>query len=834
MAGARELAAVLRIRDEGSAEIAHFRGEIEHLDQKFGSIPASAAAAGAAVVGLTATLAALAAAAFELGSEFDEAFDAITIKSGQTGAALEALQDDFKQLATATPSSFKDAADAIGLLNARTGQTGEGLQALAAQELTLARITKTDLGENIRQTTRLFGDWGIATDDQALTLDKLFKAAQLSGSSVSALSQTIVQFGAPMRQLGFDIDQSIALLAKFEREGVNTETVLGTMRIALAKMAETGFDPKETFGRLVTTIRDMEDPLEATALAMEVFGKRGGADMAAAIREGRFSIEEMQAAVEDAGGAIEETRSKTDDAKEDMTTAFNAIKLAGEPIATTVFEAMGSAAKLALPFIGEFATSVDAIAKAIKSVKDGGPVKLEDLIGLSAGEIAKGAVNDLNRFTGGQGNLGTQIGDMAAATGQTLDAAGRALPGAQEAENRRIAEENWRLWADAEKAAALAAIDDVSDTVDAAAPKAAPKPLSAAEIAQLRKDTADAAEAAREAARIKREQEREAAAAVKEAERILKEQERQAEREAEIEARRINTIRELEGRRVEAINEAIQHTQDAIDKAKDQTDERIRLAEEEFARTRAIDAQRKQLTDERDRAVEGVREGQAEQGRSVSDARSLEDISRRRDREDFDHAARLASQVDKTKDSELKAQQAINDARFKGDVLLGNRLQLQLEQQRKGAKDQGAIEEAAIILRRQREDEDFALRQVRRTEDLAAQKANAAELKASIEELSKPLEAFNAQVLQDNLDKKILDYIKARDELIGTANERLTDTTLRENIRTDQAIDKANQGGLTQQVILNNYNYGMQGEQTVEDMVDELLDEAASRLAQTG
>jgi phage-related minor tail protein len=75
----------------------------------------------------------------------------------------------------------------------------------------------------IAGSSRLFGDWSIAAEDTAGTMDYLFRVSQSTGIGVNDLSAKLVQFGAPLRQLGFDLETSAAMLGKFEKEGVNTE-----------------------------------------------------------------------------------------------------------------------------------------------------------------------------------------------------------------------------------------------------------------------------------------------------------------------------------------------------------------------------------------------------------------------------------------------------------------------------------------------------------------------------------------------------------------------------------------------------------------------------------
>lgn len=288
-------------------------GKGEKLQTSFKQV---ATVGGAALVGLGA-------AALKFGNDYDEATDTVAVASGKTGDALEDLNASMMTTFKNVPVSMKDAATAIGDLNARLGLTGKPLEDIAAKMLTLSRLTGTDIKTNVADLTRVFGDWSIATGDQSLALDKILKASQLTGVGINKLSAGVVQFGGPMRQLGFSFEETIAILGKFEKEGVNTELVMGSMRIALGKMAKDGEAPVETLNRVMEAIKNAGDAGEANALALEMFGARAGPDMAAAIREGRFAIDDLVAQLADAEGTIAATAASTDDWREKLTLLKN-------------------------------------------------------------------------------------------------------------------------------------------------------------------------------------------------------------------------------------------------------------------------------------------------------------------------------------------------------------------------------------------------------------------------------------------------------------------------------------------------------------------------------
>lgn len=302
-----------------------------------------------------------------VGDTFDEAFDTIRIGTGATGEALRGLQEDFKAVLTSVPTDAATAAAAIADLNTRTGATGEQLQDVAANVLELGRITGEDTGRLIEATTRTFGDWGVSIEDSAGALDVLFRASQATGAPVSQLADQLVQYGAPLRQFGFGMEESAALLGKFEKEGVNTELAMGSLRIALGKIAREGGEPAVALADTIEAIKNAGSAGEANALAFELFGARAGADMAAAIREGRFELGELFGQVKDGGETILTAADETSDYRESWVKLKNQVFVALEPLATRFLDALGRLFDVIGPKVGPV---IDIIGKALGFVVD--------------------------------------------------------------------------------------------------------------------------------------------------------------------------------------------------------------------------------------------------------------------------------------------------------------------------------------------------------------------------------------------------------------------------------------------------------------------------------
>lgn len=312
-------------------------GALDNLGKVGGLLLAAGiTAAATAIIGITAMI-------WQAGGTIDAAYDQIAISTGATGAALEELQMNFDTVFSNVPASAEDAAAAISGLNQRLGMTGPVLEETSQSLLEMTRLTGGDLSTNIEQFTRFMGDAGIANEDATKTLDTLFVASQQTGVGIDRLMQLAVQFGAPMRSFGFSWEESIAMLGKWEKEGVNTELVMGSLRIAAGKFANENKPLKQGLEETFKAIKNAKDGSKALALAMDVFGARAGPDMAAAIRENRFELGDLVGTLENADGAIARTATSTMDWGERWTLFKNRITSALGPAGMGLMEAVNAA-----------------------------------------------------------------------------------------------------------------------------------------------------------------------------------------------------------------------------------------------------------------------------------------------------------------------------------------------------------------------------------------------------------------------------------------------------------------------------------------------------------
>ena len=231
--------------------------------------------AAAAAIGVVAKV------AYDLGAQFDGAYDdTLRIKTGSTGAALDDLRTTSAPSSRPSPPTSPPS-QAIAGLNSRLGLTGPPLQQLSRQMLELSRITETDLGSNVETLTRLFGDWSISADQQSATMDKLFLASQKTGVGFDQVASTVTQHGTTLRASASTSTESVTLLSKWGKEGVNTEAVLGAMKKAFGSFLRRVRRPAAQFRGLHRRDFPKRPPAAAAGIAIDKLGVRNGSRLAA-------------------------------------------------------------------------------------------------------------------------------------------------------------------------------------------------------------------------------------------------------------------------------------------------------------------------------------------------------------------------------------------------------------------------------------------------------------------------------------------------------------------------------------------------------------------------
>ncbi|HDY5217747.1 TPA: phage tail tape measure protein [Staphylococcus aureus] len=316
------------------------------------------------MIGVTAPVLGIAAASGKAFAEVDKGLDTVTQATGATGGELKKLQNSFKDVYGNFPADAETVGGVLGEVNTRLGFTDKELESATESFLKFSHITGSDGVQAVQLITRAMGDAGIEADEYQSVLDMVAKAAQASGISVDTLADSITKYGAPMRAMGFEMKESIALFSQWEKSGVNTEIAFSGLKKAISNWGKAGKDPREEFKKTLAEIERTPDIASATSLAIEAFGAKAGPDLADAIKGGRFSYQEFLKTIEDSQGTVNQTFKDSESGSERFKVAMNKLKLVGADVWASIESAFA-------PVMEELIKKLSVAVDWFSSLSDG-------------------------------------------------------------------------------------------------------------------------------------------------------------------------------------------------------------------------------------------------------------------------------------------------------------------------------------------------------------------------------------------------------------------------------------------------------------------------------
>ncbi|MEG0165755.1 phage tail tape measure protein [Anaerorhabdus sp.] len=321
-----------------SKEQSTFNGKVQAMGISLTEIGTKSVDVGKKMSVVSTGIAAVGTAAVIAFNEVDNAMDIIVKGTGATGAELDALNQSFKNVYSSMAFEADDVGKSIADLNTRFGFTGDVLEDASAQFLKFAEVNGVDVSSAVSLVSRAMGDASIDSSEYGQVLDSLTAASQASGISIDKLAENITKYGAPMRALGYDTNESIAIFASWEKAGVNTEIAFSGMKKAISNYTKEGKDAKVEFSKLVEGVQNGSVSAQE---ALEIFGSKAGPDLVDAIQQGRFSFEDMLTVVENSGGRLSQTYEDTLDPIDKAKIAMNNLKIAGTEFATAIQTVLG-------------------------------------------------------------------------------------------------------------------------------------------------------------------------------------------------------------------------------------------------------------------------------------------------------------------------------------------------------------------------------------------------------------------------------------------------------------------------------------------------------------
>lgn len=297
--------------------------------------------------------------------EVDSGMDNLIKATGATGEVAKEFEQNYKNVASGINAEFDTIGSTLGEVNTRFGFTGKEVEECTNKFLQFAEINGTDATQAVQLVSRAMGDAGIEAGEYNVILDQLTSAAQKSGIGVDKLTDMLTKYGAPMRALGMDTKESIAIFASWELAGVNTEIAFSGMKAAIGKWGKEGKDAGVEFKKTLAEIEKAPNIAAATAKAIEVFGIKAGPDLADAIQGGRFEYEDFLNALDGSTGTVTNTFNEVQDGTDSFGIAMNNVKIVGAELGEQILTTLA-------PIFDSFAGVMKNVSTWFSGLSDGG------------------------------------------------------------------------------------------------------------------------------------------------------------------------------------------------------------------------------------------------------------------------------------------------------------------------------------------------------------------------------------------------------------------------------------------------------------------------------
>jgi TP901 family phage tail tape measure protein len=302
-----------------SANMQAFGEKAKQVGDKFTSVGKEVSKASAVAVGAGV-------ASYKAWSEVDDALDSVAAGTGATGKELESLQQTAKDVYTSMPVDIKATGQAVADINTRLGLQGDALEEATRQFMKYSEVNSSDVSTSIETVAKAMNDANIPTSELNSVLDELTSASQASGLTVDTLAEALSQNGVQMRALGFNTQETIALLATMEKNGVNSSVVLTGMKKAMANYANAGKDANVELGNL---FQGIQDGTVSASDAMDVFGTKAGASLYQYIQEGKLNYQDLLKVLQDSNGQLDASYEAMLDPMDQAKVAMNNLKQVG-------------------------------------------------------------------------------------------------------------------------------------------------------------------------------------------------------------------------------------------------------------------------------------------------------------------------------------------------------------------------------------------------------------------------------------------------------------------------------------------------------------------------
>ncbi|MCA1294578.1 phage tail tape measure protein [Paenibacillus sp. alder61] len=294
----------------------------------------------------------------EAAKTYSDAYGVLRAASGASRQELVKLAQSFRTVGGQVPQSLSEVGKAMGILSRETSMTGKDLEDLTKMLLNASRLTGGDSAQAAESATTAMSAWGYAAKQGEVMLEQFFAASRAGKVDMVELMKRMGQFGEPMKDMGIGFNQSMALMAKWQKSGLNP-------------IADALKDPKRLpaggFAEIAAKIREAKTATEAMEYATGIFGQKVGGDLVTALKGGKVEFNGILASMNQCKEGMLSQGQTLETFSDRFGALKNRITIALAPLGDLLLPFMAAMVG-ALEFFMEYADIMGAVLLGVSAV----------------------------------------------------------------------------------------------------------------------------------------------------------------------------------------------------------------------------------------------------------------------------------------------------------------------------------------------------------------------------------------------------------------------------------------------------------------------------------
>lgn len=265
-------------------ETARFQAQIGDFSGALKTIVGGAKNAATAMAALGAATAALGGVAFkeitQQGMDFEQTMKAVQAVSRASEEDFKKLSEAAKQMGATTEWSAQQSAEALKFMAMAGMSTADSIEALPGL-LDLATAAQMDLATAADIATDSMTAFGLEAHEIGRMNDALINTSTRANATVSMLGESFKKVAPVASQMGYDVEQTSAMLGVLANAGTKAEIAGTHLKIAFLKTADAAKDLGLSAGAtLIDVLEEMAERQYSVNDMTALFGSEAAATIA--------------------------------------------------------------------------------------------------------------------------------------------------------------------------------------------------------------------------------------------------------------------------------------------------------------------------------------------------------------------------------------------------------------------------------------------------------------------------------------------------------------------------------------------------------------------------